>query len=74
MATTVQEWKNVSPNRKDNLSIERAIKTLDRQAQIQNTQIRTDVNNIIDGTTAIPFTWAAYVGPMLLFGVLHVFF
>ena len=63
MATTVQEWKNVSPNRKDNLSIERAIKTLDRQAQIQNTQIITDVNNIIDGTTAIPFTWAAYVGP-----------
>lgn len=63
MATTVQEWKNVSPNRKDDVSIERAIKTLDRQAQLQNTQIINDVNNIIDGTTAIYFRWKPYVGP-----------
>lgn len=61
--TTVQAWKNVSPNRDDALSLERAIKVLDRQAQIQNTQIINDVTNIIDGTTAIPFTWAAYTGP-----------
>lgn len=62
-AVTVQPWKSVTPNRKDALSMERAIKTLDRQNQLQNTQIINDVTNITNGTTAVPFTWAAYTGP-----------
>lgn len=59
----VQPWKNVTPNRRDPTSLERAIKTLDRRAQDAVTQIMQNVTNIQDGTTAIPFTWAAYVGP-----------
>ena len=63
MATTVQAWKSVTPNRRDALSIERAIKKIDAQAQIQNTQIINDVDNIIDGTTTVYFRWKPYVGP-----------
>ena len=70
MATTVQPWKNVAPNRKDATGMERAIRTLDRQAQIQNDQVIADINtvitniaNITNGTTTVSAKWVAYSGP-----------
>lgn len=77
MAVTVQPWKSTSPNRKDSLSIERAIKTLDRQAQLQNDQlitdlttVNTDITNITNGTTTVAAKWSVYAGPLWLLWVM----
>lgn len=72
-STTVQPWKSVNPNRKDPLQTERAIRTLDRQAQIQNGQVITDVNNVLtqitnitNGTTTVYAKWSSYTGAVWL--------
>ena len=73
MASTVPEWKSVTPNRRDNTSLERSIKTLDRQNQIATdaaitdiTNIQTDITNIINGSTTVAAKWSAYTGPLWL--------
>ena len=59
----VQPWKSVNPNRRDPLTLERSIRVLDRQAQKMTDAIMENITNIQNGTTAVPFTWAAYIGP-----------
>ena len=63
VSPTIPSWKSVTPNRKDNLSLERSIKVLDRQLENTVGDIITNITNIIDGTEPLTFVWAQYTGP-----------
>jgi hypothetical protein len=77
MATTIPEWKSVTPNRRDDVSLERAIKTLDRQNQIGTdaaiediNTIITNVTNITNGTTTVYAKWSSYTGLVIPWAIL----
>lgn len=76
-STSIPNWKSVTPNRKDDLSIERSIKTLDRQTQLATdatlsvlSTIETNITNITNGTTTVSAKWSSYTGLLIPWGLL----